>query len=76
MTLKFRTMTGARNTDGKSPDKQRITTFGKILRRTSLKIGSVSLRGIRKVNSLVLLGFTSWLAGFLRPYESRHSLGF
>jgi hypothetical protein len=48
-------MTGARDTDGKSPDKQRITTFGKILRRTSLQIGSVSVRGIRKVNSLVLL---------------------
>jgi lipopolysaccharide/colanic/teichoic acid biosynthesis glycosyltransferase len=35
--LKFRTMTGARDADGKLlPDKQRITTFGKMLRRTSL----------------------------------------
>lgn len=35
--LKFRTMTGARDADGKLlPDEQRITTFGKTLRRTSL----------------------------------------
>jgi sugar transferase EpsL len=37
MMLKFRTMTGVRDTDGKLlPDEQRITTFGKMLRRTSL----------------------------------------
>jgi sugar transferase EpsL len=37
MMLKFRTMTGARDADGKLlPDEQRITAFGKMLRRTSL----------------------------------------
>lgn len=37
MMLKFRTMAGARDADGKLlPDEQRITTFGKMLRRTSL----------------------------------------
>jgi lipopolysaccharide/colanic/teichoic acid biosynthesis glycosyltransferase len=35
--LKFRTMTGARDTDGTLlADEQRLTTFGKMLRRTSL----------------------------------------
>jgi sugar transferase EpsL len=75
--LKFRTMTNARNADGKLlPDERRITPFGQTLRRTSLDelpelinvlTGDMSLVGPRPL-------LMSYLDRYTREQMRRHDV--